>query len=237
MSKGRAVRVIVEDEISQKMSLSKKRTIHPPNLPKKLAAVSLTALENHAEYAASKLAAGSLSEVSAKNVLFEESLLQRVTLTGARLPKITLRDVRLEGCDLSAAFLEKAHLRRVEFVGCRLLGAQLLSAEMDDVLFKDCNLDGAVFFSAKAKQIRFEDCQLKNATFEGAALEGVSFSHCDLSFADFRNATFRKVDLRGSTLDAVLIDPKAVNGIIISPAQAIQMVSLLGVIVEYEELE
>lgn len=217
------------------MTSYKKRTIHPPNLPKKLAAVSLTALESHDEYTESKLAACSLLEVSAKNVLFEESLLQRIMLPGARLPKIMLRDVCLEGCDLSVAFLEKSHLRRVEIFDSRLIGMQMISAEMDDLLFKDCNLEGAVFASAKGKHLHFENCQLQNASFEGAELENIRFSHCDLRNADFHNVKLAHADLRGSSIDGIQIAPEAVRGMTISSSQALQMVGLLGVIVNDDE--
>ena len=214
------------------MPSKKKHILQPPNLPAKLGAISLTALANYDEYAENKISSAILADISAKNVLFEECLFRRVTLTSAKLPKLHLRDVRLEGCDLSAASLEKARLRRGEFSNCRLIGVQMLSAEMDDVLFKECNLEGAVFVGVQGKHIRFEDCQLKNATFESADLEKITFTRCDLSHADFRNVKFKAADLRSSIIDGIVIDPKSAVGLIISPMQAIQVVTLLGVVVQ-----
>ncbi|MBT3315359.1 MAG: pentapeptide repeat-containing protein [Anaerolineae bacterium] len=206
-----------------------------PKLPKKLEKILLSTLTDYDEYAEGKIASTDLYDAFAKNVIIEESLLQRVSLTGAKLPKLRLRDVRLEGCDISVAFLENCRMRRVEFISCRLLGVQMLSAEMDDVLFKECNLEGAVFASTKAKHLHFQKCILSNATFEGADLENVTFDRCDLSQSDFRNVKFQDADLRGSILNGMQIDAKAVKGIVISSEQAIQMVSLLGVVVEDEE--
>ncbi len=219
------------------MTLTKKQTIRPPKIPQKLESITLSILADYDEYAERKIASSDLYEISAKNVLFEESILQRVTLTGAKLPKLRLLDVRFEHCDISAAFLENCRSQRVEFVGCRLLGIQMLSAVMNDLLFKDCNLEGAIFASAKGKHLRFENCQLQNATFESASLEEITFERCDLSRVDFRNTKFTKADLRGSTLNGMQIDADAVKGIVISPEQAIQMVGLLGVIVQDDMLD
>jgi uncharacterized protein YjbI with pentapeptide repeats len=65
-------------------------------------------------------------------------------------------------------------------------------------------------------------------------LEGTIFKGCDLTNADLRNANLQKADLRGSTLDELQVSPKDMQGAIISPAQAIQVVSLLGVSVMEE---
>lgn len=219
------------------MKKIKELVIHPPKLPKRFEIAKLTSLEDDDEYVGSKITVGNLAGQTVKNVIFEESLLQRITLTGARLPKLRLRDVRLENCDISAAFLERCRLRRVEFVNCRLLGVQMLAAQLDDVLFKECNLEGAVFASAEVKSLRFEKCMLKNATFEDADMDGVTIDQCDLSYADLRNVKTKNADLRGSILGGMQIDAQTVKGIVISPEQAIQMVSLLGVIVEDDHFD
>lgn len=207
-----------------------------PRLPKNLTPETLTGLEEHQEYASIEISGCNLTDQSAGNVLFEEVSLRSTIFTGSRLPKLRLLDVRLEGCDLSGAFLEEARFRRVEFVGCRLMGVQLLSAQLDDVRFKDCNLEGAVFVSSQTKALHFEDCILRNATFEEANLEGTIFKHCDLTNADLRNANLGEADLHGSTLDGLQVSPKNMQGAIISPTQAIQVASLLGVTVLDEEL-
>ena len=205
-------------------------------LPKNLPSETLTGLEGHQEYTSIEISGCDLTDQSAENVLFEEVSLRNTLFTGSRMPKLRLLDIRLEGCDLSGAFLEGARFRRVEFNGCRLMGVQALSAQLDDVRFKDCNLEGAVFVSSQTKALRFEDCILRNATFEEASLGGAIFKRCDLSNADLRNTILGETDLRGSTLDGLQVSAKDMQGAIISPTQAIQVASLLGVTVMDETI-
>ena len=207
-----------------------------PRLPKSLPPETPTQLEEHQEYASIKISGCDLTGQSAGNVLFEEISLQRTNLTGSRLPKLRLLDIRLEGCDLSGAFLDEARFRRVELIGCRLMGLQMLSTQLDDVCFKDCNLEGAVFASSRAKALHFENCILLTVSFEEANLEGTIFRDCDLRNADLRNTNLQEADFCGSKLDGLQVSPKDMLGAIISPTQAIQVASLLGVTVMDEEL-
>ena len=206
-----------------------------PKIPKALTALSVDALTDYTEFSVAKLSGADWRAVTAQNAVIEDSQLQRVMLTSAKLPKLRLRDVRMEGCDLSAAHLDQAHLLRVEIRSSRLLGVQVLDTHLNDVLFKDCNLDGAAFASVRGKHLRFENCQLKNAAFESAEFENITFSRCDLHHASFFNTKLTNADLRGSNIDGMQIAPEAVRGIKITSSQALQMVGLLGVIVDDEE--
>lgn len=217
------------------MASIKSTSVHAPQFQGSLSPESLEQLDKQEEYAAIKVSNSDLSGQNVKELLFEEASFHHTLFTGSRLPKLRLFDVRMEACDLSGAFLEEARLRRVEFIGCRLLGAQLLSAQLDDVYFKECNLEGAVFVTSQAKVLHFEDCVLRNASFEGAKLKGAIFRDCDLRNADLRNADLKQADIRGSKLDGVQVSPKDMGGAIISPLQAVQTVSLLGVTVMDED--
>ena len=218
------------------MKSSKKRIIQPPKLSKKLPASDIQQLADWEEYVSIKITGGNLAGQAAHNIFFEEVLMHRMALTEARIPKVRLLDVRLDSCDLSGTHLEEARLRRVELIGCRLLGVRFLSAQLDDVIFRECNLEGAIFSLAEGTSIRFEKCILKNATFDSASLNSVTFDHCDLSYTDFRFIKLKHADLRGSVINGMQIEAKAVKGIVISPMQAIQMVGLLGLIVQDEDI-
>jgi uncharacterized protein YjbI with pentapeptide repeats len=206
-----------------------------PRQPKKLISTKLERLEDHEEYASIEIFGCDLTEQSARAVFFEEVSLRRTIFTGSRLPKLRMLDVCMEGCDLSGAALDGVRCGRVEFIGCRLLGTQLLSAQLDDVQFKDCNLEGAVFAAGQVKALHFENCILRGATFEGAKLAGTIFRGCDMENADLRNTNLKEVDFRGSKLNGLQVFPKDMLGAIISPTQAVQAASLLGVTVKDEE--
>jgi uncharacterized protein YjbI with pentapeptide repeats len=192
-------------------------------------------LEDHREYAALSLLGCDFANQIAGDIVFEQVHLRRVAFTRSHLTKIRLSDTRAEVAELSGAVWEKARFRRVEFIGCRLLGIQLLEAQMEDVLFRECNLERAVLARVACKAVRFEKCILHGASLEEADLTGVAFAECDLTDTDVRGAKLHGADFRSSTIDGLRATAREWQGAIIAPAQAVQVVGLLGVTVREDE--
>lgn len=172
----------------------------------------------------------------AEDLSFEQLQLSGVHLQQAQLKLLQAADTRCETVDLAGAVLEKAYLRRVEFQGCRLLGTSFLDADMQDVRFTRCMGNLLRVWNSACRSVRFEHCTLHEASFDGADLSGVVFDTCDLSGADFRNAKLKGTDLRGSTITNLKVGPRDLVGVIIDPAQAVQLIQLFGVVVKAEEL-
>jgi uncharacterized protein YjbI with pentapeptide repeats len=217
------------------MKTPAKPTIQPPQLPRHLPAGDIQTLEDHGDYSLLALAGCDFAHQAASGVLFEQVHFRRAAFTGTRLVRLRLADTRAEVCDLSGASWEKARLRRAEFAGCRLLGIQLLEAQLEDVVFRECVLEGAVFVSATFRAVRFEKCNLRGASFEEADLTGTVFAQCDLTNASLRDSKLHGADWRGSTLNGLQASARELEGVIIDPAQAVQVVGLLGITVLEED--
>lgn len=213
------------------MKPTTQRGVQPPQFLKALPAVAVERLADHLEVAACRLSGGDFTDQTARDIVFEQVQVRRTAFTRSHLTNVRLADVRMDVAELSGAVWQQARGRRVAFVGCRLLGIQLVAAQLEDVLFQDCNLEGAVLAAAICRAVRFERCNLRGAALEGADLTGAVFAGCDLTNADLRDATLRGADVRGSTLDGLRITVKALQGAIIAPSQAVQVVGLLGVTV------
>lgn len=210
------------------------RTIEPPDVPRKaeLEAIAAPQLVDGATWQKAALAHVNFQGQAADDVLIEKAALNHVLLAQTEISAVQVIDARLETCDLSGAVWEKAHLRRIELLGCRLMGIKLVDASLDDALIKDCNGEYGVFWSASFKSVRFERCTLRHASFQDANLSGVVFDHCDLTNADLRGTKLHGADLRGSTLMGINVGIKELQGVIIDPTQAAQVVALLGIVVK-----
>jgi uncharacterized protein YjbI with pentapeptide repeats len=211
------------------------RGVQPPQLPKSLPSIAVERLADHQEVAAGRLSGSDFTDQTARDIVFEQVQVRRAAFTRTHLTNVRLTDVYMEVVELSGAVWEQARIRRVAFGGCRLLGIQLVKAQLEDVLFQECNLEGAVLAAATCRAVRFERCNLRGAALEEADLTGAVFAGCDLTNADLRDATLRNADLRGATLDGLRITVKALQGAIIAPGQAAQIVGLLGVTVREDE--
>jgi uncharacterized protein YjbI with pentapeptide repeats len=210
--------------------------IHPPELPKSLPPSNLPRLENRSEFAVMKFSGCDFSQQEAGDIFFEQIYFRHVIFTQTHLVNIRIMDTRIELSDFSGARWEKLRLRRVEFEECRFLGMQMVEAQLDDVVFTDCILERTFFNSIVCKAVRFENCILRDASLEESDLTGVLFRKCDLSQASVRGSIMVDVDFRTSVINGMQANPKDMRGVIIEPAQAIQMVSLMGVRVFDDEI-
>jgi uncharacterized protein YjbI with pentapeptide repeats len=217
------------------MKPTTKHDIQSPRLPRNLKTETIATLADHAEYFAASISGCELVKQAAAAVTFEQVLLRRITFVQSRLPELRLLDVQLDACDLSGVDGERARLLRVAFTDCRLLGVQLLEARCEDLVFQDCTLESAIFAGGTFKAARFENCVLREAVFTAAHLSGVAFRRCDLARTDLRGCRLGGADFRGSIIDGMQVDAPALKGAIIEPAQATQVVNLLGVIVKEQE--
>ena len=206
--------------------------IKTPRLPKDLNTQTPTTLDDDAEYFAVSVTGSEFVKQAASPVIFEQALLRRVNFSQSRLPGLRLLDVRLEACDVTGAIWEQARLQRVIFDGSRLTGIQFLEARCEDVVFQDCVLEGAIFASATFRAARFENCNLREAVFTAADLTNVVFRRCDLAHADLRGGKLAGADLRGSIINGMQVGAPELKGAIIDPTQAVQVVSVLGIVVK-----
>ncbi|MEA4908572.1 MAG: pentapeptide repeat-containing protein [Chloroflexi bacterium] len=211
--------------------------IQLPQLPASLSREAPDELEDGGEIYATLLNGLDCSGRRLSRLTVEQSHLRQATFLQATLAGLHILDGRIERSDFSAALCEKARLHRVDLSGCRLLGTNFTESSFEDVRWMECNLEQAGFVLASFKAARFEKCILRGASFEGADLSKVVFADCDLSGADLRQARLAGTDFRTARLDGVKVSPNKLAGAIIAPAQAVQVVGLLGVVVQAEEIE
>lgn len=138
--------------------------------------------------------------VHAENMSIDESVLERVQCVQAKLEKLGLSDVKLQGCDLSAAKCADGSWLRVHVKGGRLTGIDLSNTTLKDVTFEDCKLDLANFRASKLTRVQFIGCHLQETDFQMATLTNVAFTSSELSKVAFSRAVLKQVDARTSQL-------------------------------------
>ncbi|ADW67136.1 pentapeptide repeat-containing protein [Granulicella tundricola] len=163
----------------------------------------------------------------------DRCLWRNVTLTAPNARGLRLYDTQIEGSDLANLDLTGGHLERVEITGTRLTGATFTEAQLKSVLFRECKLDLAFFRMARLQHCVFERCNLTDADLYNADLTGTIFKDCDLSRAELSHAKLIQADVRDCRLDGLRGTPADMAGLMISPDQAPQLITLFGVKVKW----
>lgn len=141
-------------------------------------------------------------------------------------------DVRFENCDLSNISFAESSLYRVEFISCKLLGTNLSETTLNHVLLHDCNASYINLSMNKMNQVCFANTFFRNGSLNNCRLSSVAFNTCDLVEADFSHTALRGIDLRASRINGIILNISDLKGAIISSLQAMDLLPLLGVIIE-----
>jgi uncharacterized protein YjbI with pentapeptide repeats len=202
----------------------------PPLLPTTLQRLSRMAMDDEALYTDAEVVGESFAQSTAKKVTFKRTVLRDLDLTGVRLEKLKLTDVRISNCDLANAVFREGVIDRVEFIRCRVTGLDLAELLATNLVFRECSGTLAPFRFASVKRARFEDCVLAEADFQNATLTDVVFRRCDLRGSLYYGAQVSGTDFRGSNLDDARIRAGDLAGAMIEPIQVVALSRSLAVI-------
>jgi uncharacterized protein YjbI with pentapeptide repeats len=211
---------------------TKVKTRTPPQLPELDQAAVLEALAEDEHYTDAVARGLEWREFSGAGIQLECAHLASVTLSGAKMPGLTLVDTRFEHCDLSNCKWQGVQCNRVEIVSCRALGLNAQESRLRDVLFSECNLTYADLHRSTLSYAEFEECLLNGADLNGSNLEGTRFHNCDLREADLTDCRLRGADIRGSQIDGLRVNPKDVSGMIVDLMQAAELSKLLKLVIK-----
>jgi len=145
---------------------------------------------------------------------------------------LRLLDVAHNSCDWSNASWDRANVARCVLTECKMTGFGSAGARFENTCFSRCKMDLAIFQRTEFKLCSFENCLLRDSSFEEAIFCSVRFRGCDLQSVRMARAQLEEVDLRGCDVRGLQLDLRHARGLTIDPAQASDLIRLLGVRVQ-----
>lgn len=178
-----------------------------------------------------------------------EQSLRNVTFRHLEVRQSRFSSMQFDHCDF-----EKASFVDCVFDRCDLSNSKFKSAYFERCTWIECKAIGCDFFNANLKHIAVRQSNLKYAFFEQSHLEHHLFEHCDLTEASFAGVQFKQVEMHDSRFirnnffktslkdidfsNCEFIAPTVsdhqseLKGIIVNPMQALDLVSLWGIIIK-----
>jgi uncharacterized protein YjbI with pentapeptide repeats len=163
----------------------------------------------------------------AANTRFLECAFRRVSISGGKLQRSSLRDVWARDLRLTGTSLAESHWHEVIMLGSALAGVQVFGAELRNVVFSGCKLDSVNFRQSRLTEVVFDNCLLRDVDFAGATLTRCSFPGSQLVRADLSKVTMDQTDLRTAEL-GLIIDAGSLRGAIISSGQLAHVAPVLA---------
>ncbi len=216
----------------------RKTVLSPPRLDEtRLSPQDFAALELTEEIDLSALKIAGTARGEAPNARFSGLIFEGARLGAVSVRRAHFEDAIFRTCDLAGLDARQIYASRIEIEGCRATGFLAPESDWRDAVFRDSNFSLAQFRFAKFERARFEGCDLREADFQNANLSGVVFQNCDLSGAQFSFARLQNADFRSSETQKIRVEATALRGLIVSPLQAAQFASILGLQVRWSEGE
>jgi uncharacterized protein YjbI with pentapeptide repeats len=168
-----------------------------------------------------------LTEPSAANARFLECAFSRVSVSGGRLQRSTLRDVWMRDVRLTGTSLPESSWLGVTVIASALAGAQIFGAQLVRTIFSGCKLDSVNFRGARLTSVIFDKCVLRDVDFADAELTECSFPGSDLVRTDFSRVRMDRTDLRSAEL-GIIVDQQSLRGAIVSSGQLVALAPVLA---------
>jgi uncharacterized protein YjbI with pentapeptide repeats len=190
-----------------------------------------------------------LRDLDLPRVVFEHCVLDEATFRDSSLDDLRmisgsavntdfsgadLAGATFTGTDLSRTTFTRALLTDVTFMECRLIGANLTSLRglTVNLRFQHCNLGLASLKNSPFRGAQFTETDLTESDLGRSDLRDAVFTRCRLRDTDFTRARLTGADLRSSDLGALTPEtPLHLRGATISPTQATQICTALGLVV------
>ncbi|XP_071544243.1 BTB/POZ domain-containing protein KCTD9 [Panulirus ornatus] len=164
----------------------------------------------------------------------DELRFQGVSLRGADLSKLDLRNINfkfadlslcnLAGANLNGCCLERANLCNANLEGAQLLNVRLLCANLESANLRACNfedpagtrsncegvnlrgavLEGSMLAGVNLRVATLKNANLKNCDLRAAVLAGADLENCDLSGSDLQEANLRGANLKDAAFELML---------------------------------
>ena len=206
-----------------------------------------------------KLTALLPNDVSAENFTYDYTLETRSVeapvegecLAGADLSGLEFRRVRLHRCRFQNCDFSGAVFDRVEWSGCDFSNCRFGGTVWTDTVVRDCKGDGgrftasrwrgctlgesafrcANFTQSRWKKCRMENCQLRRAVLAEADVAGLSPHRTGFQEVDFFRTPLKGVDFSDCALEGITVSESLgeLRGMKINPAQAVDLIPLLGI--------
>lgn len=171
--------------------------------------------------------------IDAAHVSLQHMLFDACSFVNVVLHNLDLTDAKLVNCNLANIDWASSVMHRTQFIGCNLTGVDLRGATLRNVIFQQCVIRYSFFREASLKQTAFIGCRMEYADFQQTKLSGKTFfQQSNLTRAQMSGTALREIDLSDCIIDGIGVRAEDLAGAIVSPAQAVELAKLLGIIVK-----
>lgn len=170
--------------------------------------------------------------IDESRVSFDSCVFRNVNFENCTFRYIGLMDVTFEKCDLSNIDFSEGSIFRTEFVNCKMIGSKIEDAHLKDCLFKNILGDYSSFAFSKLNKVSFESSSFASSIFMEVKNKYMNFDDCNFKKSVFTKTYLEDVNLSNCEIDGIEIGIPELYKVKVNASQGLELVKLIGLIVE-----
>lgn len=199
----------------------------PPE-PPDLSVLAVSTLDRGSDHEGGVLSGFEVTGTEVPDVRIDTCVLDRVTVTDARVRSLDLRTVWWRDSRLTGAELLDGDWTDVVLERCVLAGVALSGTRMRRVVFRRCKLDAVTVRAARLEQVRFEDCLVRGLDLGSTRAADVSFTGSEVVELDLTKAFLDRVDLTAAVALHLARGVDGLRGAVVTPSQLVDLAPALA---------
>jgi Uncharacterized low-complexity proteins len=212
--------------------------IKSPQIPKELSLIDFASLTledpeeitvSTAKISSEKIESGDLNKIEVRTSLFEGCIFRSCSFEGAGFV-----DIVFESCDFSNSRFTGAYLERCRFINCKCVGINMRDTVIKHTSFENTNLRYSCLDKAKISEVFFGHTDFTEASMSEAVLKKFEAKESRFIKNNFFKTMLAGIDFSENEFASPTVSSSSdeLKGAVINPIQAVDLISLWGVIVK-----
>lgn len=169
-----------------------------------------------------------------KHVDVRQSRFTAIQFDHCDFEKASFVDCVFERCDFSNSKFKSAYFERCVYIECKAIGCDFSSTNIKHVAYRESNLKYAFFEQSHIESSLFDHCELTEASFAGVVFKQMEMLESQFIRNNFFKTSLKQIDFSNCVFSAPLVSDhqSELKGIIVNPMQALELVSLWGIVIK-----
>lgn len=166
-----------------------------------------------------------------RNITFDSCIFEECTFLDY-LESCLFINSKFVKCNFSNIMIIKMGIHSCLFNTCRMVGTNICDTKLAYSDFIENNMRYVILSDTSLDNTVIKDSNLVDGSFYMVDFKNSKFDNNDFSRLEIRKTHMKGIDLSSCKIEELRITPECIQGMIVNQVQAIELISILGIIIK-----
>lgn len=170
-------------------------------------------------------------KLEVQSISIDRSTFIKTSILESSFTNVHFADIAFQNCDLSNTKFIDCSFRNCKFYSCKLVGTQFINNHFTNIEIKDSVCKYMNLVDTKIKEFTCQTSDLSHSSFYHLTFKKVFFEDVNMPNMEIDETLLEGIDLSTCKITGLKTNPQCLKGLKINYVQAMELVTLLGVVV------